>query len=166
MQQGALMEYGITVHAGYLRARLSRRESAAEMQQFMHRIARESKARRCACVLIDIHASRPIFHVDPRAFFEELTRLASHAALRVALLGDTAELRLSNEYLALLARQLGLNLQSFRDEATALRFLTDRRGAADRRHALERRLRRMAADASQRRRHERRVHAMNAQPAF
>ena len=160
------MDYEITVQPGYLRARLSGRETVEDMRTFMRAVLRECNARGCPSLLIDIHASRPIFHVEPRAFFEEFRKLANGTACKIALLGDTPELRLSNEYLALLARQQGLNIQSFRFEVTALHSLTDRRELRrERRHGSERRDRAAERYAEQQRR-QRERRAFRAQPAF
>src|SRR5262245_53845735 len=129
----ARMKYEITTHPGYLRATLFRRETVEETRQFMHAVARECRAHGCLPVLVDIRGSRPIFHVDGRRFFAEMRRLALNSDCRIALLGDTPELRLSNEYLALLARQQGLSVESYAFEVMALRSLTERREPDERR---------------------------------
>src|SRR5262249_33889601 len=129
------MNFEITPRSGYLRATLSGRDTVDEMRSFMRALARECRAHDCSAVLIDVRASRPVFHVEPRGVFEDFKKLSC----RIALLGDTPELRLSNEYLALLARQQGLNVESYRFEVTAIRSLTDRREAQERRHSPERR---------------------------
>ncbi len=68
--------------------------------------------------------------------FEELSATVPG---QIALVGDTRDLRLSHEYIEVIARQRGLNVRSFRDEAAALAWLNDRRLQPDRRQQPERR---------------------------
>jgi len=54
----------------------------------------------------------------------EWLRAQGFPDLKVALLADSAELRSSHEYVEMLARQQGASLRSFRDEASAVSWLT------------------------------------------
>ena len=161
-----VMEYEISAQPGFLRAKLSGRETVEEMRAFLRTVFRECNARQTPAVLLDIRGSRPIFQIEPRRFFEDLRRLAGNGACRIALLGDNPELRLSNEYLALLARQQGLDMQSFRFEVAALKYLTDRRKPKNRRHPSDRRQRTESRASEQRRRRERRIPRESLSPAF
>jgi hypothetical protein len=69
-------------------------------------------------------------------YFRQIARTPRH---RIALTAEGADLQASHEYLELLARQRGVNVRSFRDEAEALRWLRDRRLQPDRRQREERR---------------------------
>jgi hypothetical protein len=150
--------YEITAERGCLRATLFGRETVEETREFFRIVAAEIAGhRRAAALLLDVRLSRPIFHLEPGGFFDEFRKLAGEPSCKIALLGDTPELRLSHEYLALLARQRGMNVWSFRSDAAAFKWLADRRHGHERRKPPERRDR--AADraaAVQRRRGERR----------
>ena len=154
------MDYWITTEPEYLRARLVGRETVEETQEFVRAVALENSTRRRAAILCDIRLSRPIFHVEPREFFDCFRKLAGDSSSRIALLGDTPELRLSNEYLAFLAQQRGLNVVSFPGEAAALKWLTGRQqGQERRRHQPERRQSGAQLIMSERRwQRERRLH--------
>jgi len=134
------MHYRITVEPDYLRAQLLDKETVDEMLEFFDTVARESDAHERTAILLDIRSSRAIFHVGARRLFEYFTALTDGASYRIALLGDSRELQLSHDYLALLARQQRMNVESFRDEAAAIKWLTnghdtgERRAQADRRH--------------------------------
>jgi hypothetical protein len=58
---------------------------------------------------------------------------------RIALVGDTRDLRMSHDYIELLARQRGLNVRSFAVEAAALEWLDDRGELESERRRQERR---------------------------
>ena len=162
------MFYEITAEPGCIRATLFGRETSGETQEFFRIVVSEIHGHRSVpAILLDVRLSRPIFHVEPGAFFEGFRKLAGHPSCKIALLGDTPELRLSHEYLALLARQRGMNVWSFRTESAALKWLTDRRYGMDRRAPSERRDRAADRPASPaRRRRERRFAAVGPQPAF
>jgi hypothetical protein len=151
------MEYEITPGPGYLRAKLYGRETIEETRVFIRSIVRESQEHHPGAILIEVHQSRVIFHSEPNGLLDYFKRLGRGSACRIALLGDTAELRLSHEYLALLARQQGLNVRSFEIELAALHWLSNRRHAEDRRYRMERRNQAAPRDiAAQRRRRHRR----------
>lgn len=158
------MYYEITPETGYLRARLFGRETVEETREFIRAVVQAKHEHQRAAILIDVHASRPIFHSEPSGFLDYFKRLAG-SSWRIALLGDTAELRLAHEYLALLARQQGMTVWSFRDEAAALKWLTDRRHTEKRRERTDRRerMQRERPVTAQRRQRERRLNAQGAQ---
>jgi len=138
------MHYRISVEPNYLRAQLLDKETVEEMLEFFDAVARASEVHDRPAILIDIRSSRPIFHIAARRLFEYFAQLTDGASYRIALLADTPELHLSHDYLALLARQQRWNVESFRDEVAAIRWLTaghggqhnpgERRAQADRRH--------------------------------
>jgi hypothetical protein len=103
-----------------LRAELSRRETAEEMQEFIRALNAEIQKRGCSLTLIRVVHSRAIFSADQYA---GLTRLAADPGIRIALVADTEELRASHHYVELLTRQQGANVRGFNDEASAVEWL-------------------------------------------
>jgi len=103
-----------------LRAELSRRETAEEMQEFIRALNAEIQKRGCSLTLIRVVHSRPIFRADQYA---GLTRLAADPGIRIALVADSEELRASHHYVELLTRQQGANVRGFNDEASAAEWL-------------------------------------------
>src|SRR5882762_5080804 len=103
-----------------LRAELSRRETAEEMQEFIRALNAEIQQRGCNLILIRVVHSRPIFSADQYA---GLTRLAADPGIRIALVADSEELRASHHYVELLTRQQGANVRGFNDEASAVDWL-------------------------------------------
>ena len=162
------MYYEIIPETGYLRARLFGRETVEETREFIRTVVQANHEHQRAAILIDVHASRPIFHSEPNGIFDYFKRLAGGSSWRIGLLADNAELRLSHEYLALLARQQGMTVWSFRDEAAALRWLSNRRHREERRERTDRRerMQRERAVMAQRRHRERRLIAHGGQFAF
>lgn len=162
------MYYEIIPETGYLRARLFGRESVEETREFIRVVVQANHEHQRAAILIDIRASRPIFHSEPNGIFDYFKRLAGGSSWRIALLGDNAELRLSHEYLALLARQRGMTVWSFQKEAAALRWMSNRRHRDERRQRTDRRerMQREQAVMAQRRQRERRLIARGSQFAF
>jgi hypothetical protein len=122
----------ITVEAGYLRADLFNRETAEETRDALAAIAVEARKHKCSQILISVHASRPIFKVEQYGlpdYFKELGR--------IALTGDSAELRISQQYIESLARPNGINVRCFPNEQAALYWFKDRRWLSDRRQRQE-----------------------------
>ena len=150
------MEYEITPGPGYLRAKLSGRETIEETREFIRSIVRENQKYHRAAILIEVRQSRSIFHSEPNGVLDYFKRLGRGSSCRIALIGDTAELRLSHEYLAFLARQQGLNVRSFEIEPAALQWLANRRQGEERRYRLERRKWAARQDGAAQRRHRRR----------
>jgi len=121
-----------TVEAGYLKVDLFNRQTAEETRDALAVIAAEARKHACSQILISVHASRPIFKVEQYGlpdYFKELGR--------IALTGDSAELRISQQYIESLARQNGINVRSFPNEQAALHWFKDRRWSPDRRQRQE-----------------------------
>ena len=131
------MAYRITVEADFVRAELAHRETVEETRDFLQALLRYSES--YSCLLIQVRSSKPVFHVERHGLVEYFGQIARTPAHRIALLAEGADLQASHEYLELLARQRGVNVRSFRDEAEALHWLRDRRQRADRRQREERR---------------------------
>ncbi len=91
------MLYKITVEPEYLKAELFNRETMEETREFLHTVERSGFL----------------------AYFRKLSADPSH---KIALLGDSEELGISHQYIELIGRQHGINVQSFRDEGSAVKW--------------------------------------------
>ena len=121
-----------TVEPGYLKVDLFNRQTAEEMRDALVAIAAEARKHKSSQILISVHASRPIFKVEQYGLPNSFRELG-----RIALTGDSDELRLSLQYVESLARRNGIDVRSFRNEQAALRWFKDRRWARDRRERQE-----------------------------
>jgi len=131
--------YKITTEPGYLRAELFERETVEETRAFLDAVVRNNAIHRRSRVLILVRASKLIFQVVAHGLMECFEQLSATVPGQIALVGDTRDLRLSHEYIEVIARQRGLNVRSFHDEPAALAWLNDRRQEPDRREKPERR---------------------------
>ncbi len=127
----------ITVESGYLKADLFDRQTAEETREALAAIAVEARKHRCPQILISVHTSRPIFRVEQYGLPDYFRELGTVSKCRVALTGDSDELRLSQQYIELLARRNGVNVRSFPNEEAALSWFKDRRWSPDRRERQE-----------------------------
>jgi Arc/MetJ family transcription regulator len=91
---------------GYLRAEIARRVTLAEARHAVHAIIRETVA------WLRMHAIADVLH-HARAV----------RGLRVALVADSWELYTSHQEVMVLARHRGIQIESFRDEAAAVKWL-------------------------------------------
>ena len=139
-----------------LRAELLDRESIEETRTFLEAVLRENRRYRRPCLLIHVSSSRPVFHGEQHGLIDCFRDLAQSCVTQIALLGDTEELRLSHEYLELIAQQHGLDVRSFTDEETAIGWFRYQRTQPERRDADERRRHRQWMRYLERRRGERR----------
>jgi len=131
--------YKITTEPDYLRAELFERETVEETRAFLDAVVRSNAKHRRSRVLILVRASKPIFQIVAHGLMECFEELSATTPGQIALVGDTRDLHLSHQYIEVIARQRGLNVRSFRDEAAALAWLNDRRQPQDRRQQAERR---------------------------
>jgi hypothetical protein len=113
----------ISVTQDYLKAEAYERETAAETREFLRKVAAESLARGCSKVMISVRASRAIFKVEDYGITAYLNELRSMPNYRIALVADSEELHAAHEYVHVLARQHGIALNCFRDEASAVKWL-------------------------------------------
>jgi hypothetical protein len=107
---------------GYLRAEIGGRTSADQGREAGAAIFAAQAESGLRKILVVVHGSDPIFRVEQYSLSEMLKR-AADIGLRVALVSDTKELLASHQYVEMLARQRGVELRSFRDEAVALKWL-------------------------------------------
>jgi len=131
--------YKISAEPSYLRAELFERETVEETRAFLNAVVRNNANHRRSRVLILVRTSKSVFQVVAHGLLECFEQLSATTPGQIALVGDTRDLRLSHEYIEVVARQHGLNVRSFGDEAAALAWLNDRRDSHDRRRRPERR---------------------------
>ena len=131
------MQYKIAMESGFLRADLLERETAEETRRFLRAVVFESVKHGCPRVLVHVRSSKTLFTVERYGVLETFKRLASDPAHRIALVGDTVEMGMSHDYVALLARQQGITLRNFQNESQAIEWVRDRRQPEERRHQSE-----------------------------
>jgi len=146
------MGYKITLDRDVLRAELFSRETVKETKTFFQAIVRASRENRPRYILISVRSSKPIFQLERHGLLEYFRELAVTPSRRIALLGDSSDLRLSHEYVELIARQHGLAVRSFLDETAAYQWFRDARQGQERRRQQERRAQQVLRTAQERRR--------------
>lgn len=102
------------------------RQTAEETREFLSAVADECIRRRCYRVLISVRSSKPIFTVE-RYGLSSFIELALKHSGQFALLADSRESRIAQEYVVMRARLRGVNVRTFRDEATAAQWLNGAR---------------------------------------
>jgi hypothetical protein len=115
------MAYSITVEEDFVRAELVGRETVEETKEFLRAVARLSPTH--LSFLIRIAASKSMFKLEQPGLIESFREVACSPLHKIALLADTLDLRVSHEYLELIARQHALNVRSFRSAEEALKWL-------------------------------------------
>jgi hypothetical protein len=119
------VHYTIEILPGYLKAEMLERDTAAETAEFVEAIVQALRSSKGVFkALISTRKSRPVFKVEEWKLSEALDRVMSIPGLRVAFVSDTRELSMSQDYIALLGRQRGLEFQAFgADERAAIAWL-------------------------------------------
>ena len=118
------MRYTIEKQDGHLKAELVERDTAEETAEFVEAIVEALRAGAVDKLLISIRNSRPVFRVEQWRLTAALDQVMSIPGLKVAFIADTRELQMSQQYIALLGRQRGLQFESFDSEKAALAWLT------------------------------------------
>jgi hypothetical protein len=118
------VRYTIEQKSGYLKAEMVERDTAAETAEFVQAIVAALRTHQVSRVLISIRSSRPVFKVEQWNLSQALDLLRSIPEVRVAFISDTRELKMSQDYIALLARQRGLAFETFDTAEAALAWLT------------------------------------------
>jgi hypothetical protein len=140
------MPYRIVVEPDFLRAELFGRDTEDQTKSFLGAVLHACIVSGRSRVLIHVSSSRPVFQMESHGLLEYFRKLAESPSSWVALVGDTADLRLSHDYIEFVARQHGLHLRSFRDEAAALEWFGESGQRTDQRHQPDRRQRQGEAD--------------------
>jgi hypothetical protein len=117
------VEYKIETLPGYIRAEMVERDTAEETAEFVRALLATLRTQAAARVLISTRRSRPVFKVEQWKLSEVLDQLMSMAGVKVAFISDTREIAMSQEYIALLGRQRGLQFEAFASEQAALAWL-------------------------------------------
>ena len=120
------MLYKITIEPDHLRAELFNRETMEETRVFLQIVASSALKHARSGILISVRSSNPVFTVERSGFLVYFKKLAEDPEHRIALLGDSEELGISHQYVELIGRQHGLNVQSFRDEGAALKWVRNK----------------------------------------
>jgi len=112
----------ISVEQDYLRAELFSRKTADETRKFLEAVLASAVEHRLPLVLIRVRNSVPIFTVE-RYGFSRYLDLAFKSNYKIALVGDSLELRIAHQYIATMARMRGVKLRAFQDESSAINWL-------------------------------------------
>ncbi len=139
-EAGPRARYKINLDAGYLRAQLHNRGTVEEMQMFLDTVARTGKVLACGRFLISVDASIPMSMLEQSAFLAQLNELGVRPAHKVAVLGHAQHPGTADDCVEAFARQPGMNVRGFADEAAALQWVRNRREEQDRRHGQTPRL--------------------------
>ena len=123
------MRFRITHTEHYLRGDLYDRETAEETSEFLQALAAKAVERGYDRVLISIHSSRAIFRVQQFGLPDLFNLIATRPAHRIALVADSLEVRLAQQYVVALARIKGLAVRSFGSEEEAIGWLTASAGS-------------------------------------
>jgi hypothetical protein len=116
------MWYRISAEQGYLRAELFGRKTVEETRRFLDAVVAEGLKHQRARLLIYARNSKPIFTLE-RYGFSRYLEIAFRSAYKIALMGDSLELRIAHQYIATQARLRGVNLLTFLDETAAIEWL-------------------------------------------
>ena len=117
------MRFTIEQVGSYIRGDLYERETAEETRQFLEALAAEALKRRVARILISVHSSRALFRAQESFVVPMFHLLAPLGGHRLALVADTRDVRLAQEYAAVSAVQKGLTVKCFAREDEAIAWL-------------------------------------------
>ena len=112
----------ISAEPDYLRAELFNRQTVEETRTFLDAVLAAAIEHRIPFVLIRVRNSVPIFTIERYGLSDYLDR-AFKSKYRIALVGDTAELRIAHQYIATIARMRGVKLRAFGDETDGIAWL-------------------------------------------
>src|SRR5258706_5854636 len=127
------MRCEITVEPVFLKAEVFDRDTPEETREAFAAIAAAAREHACSQILIAVRASRPITQIEQSRFLEAFREFSGTPRHRIALTGDSDELRLSQQYVESGARRDGINALSLPNEQAALDWFRDRRWTPDRR---------------------------------
>jgi len=127
----------IAVGPDYLRADLFNRKTVEETRDALAAITTEARKHGRSQILISVHSSIPIFRIEQSGLLDYFGEFGDMSKHRIALTGDSDELRLSLQYIESLARRRRINVRSFPDQQAALDWFKDRRWTPDRRERQE-----------------------------
>lgn len=117
------MRTKVVVENDHLRAEVHGRETAEQTTQFLREAAGAALKHERRRLLIVVRESRALFKVEDYSLSEYFKAMTERPGYRIALVGDSSESYAAHGYIELLARQRGLAVRAFRDEAAALAWL-------------------------------------------
>jgi len=115
----------VVIEKDYVRAEIVGRETAEETAVFLQEVLAALREHKLSRLLMVVRESRAIFKVEDYGLSEYFKAMTGQARARVALVGDSSESFAAHGYIELLARQRGLSVRAFRDEAGALEWLRE-----------------------------------------
>jgi hypothetical protein len=118
------VRYTIEQKDGYLKAEMLERETAAETAEFVDAVVAALRKAPLPRVLISTRQSRPVFKVEDWKLSEALGKVLGIPGVRVGFISDSREIAMSQEYIALIGRQRGLEFETFSSEQGAVIWLT------------------------------------------
>ena len=113
----------ISAEPGYLRSELYNRQTVEETRKFLDTVLAAAVEHGLGHVLICVRNSVPIFTIE-RYGFSSYLDLAFKSHYKIALVGDTLELRIAHQYIATIARMRGVKLRAFPEESAAIAWVT------------------------------------------
>jgi hypothetical protein len=116
------MWYRISAEPGYLRSEVFNRKTVEETKTFLEAVLPAAIEHRLPLILICVRNSIPIFTVE-RYGFSVYLDLAFKSRYKIALVGDSLELRIAHQYIATMARIRGVRLRAFPEETAAIAWL-------------------------------------------
>ena len=114
--------FRVSAEQGYLRSELFNRRTTDETRKFLEAVRIEALKHRLPQVLICVRNSAPIFTVE-RYGFSHYLDLVFESNYKIALVGDSLELRIAHQYIATMARMRGVKLRAFAEETAAIYWL-------------------------------------------
>ena len=118
------MKYRIQARETYLFAELTGRETSYDMKEFLLAVKSACQQYACPRILLSIRDSRPMFKAEDyglRGYVNEIVT----PSCRIALMGDSSELRHAHDYIELVARQQSVNVKAFDALPEAVRWLEE-----------------------------------------
>jgi hypothetical protein len=120
------MKYSIEPREGYLHATVYNRDTPEQLREFLFALHSACREYALPKVLLVVRRSRAMFKPEDYGLSREDGGYANALvtpACQIAVVGDTDEVNIANEYIELVARQRGMNVRAFRDEQAARRWL-------------------------------------------
>ena len=99
------------------------RETAEETRDFVAAILEGLRTHGVSRVLISIRDSRALFKIEDWKLSEAIDEAVRIGRIRVAFIADAEDVRMSQQYIALVGRQRGLDFEAFGSEQTAVAWL-------------------------------------------
>ena len=117
------MRYTIEVGPQYIKAEMVERDTAEETKEFVDAVLGALRQHRLLRLLISTRSSRPVYKVESWNLSGALDQVMGMKGLKVALVADSKELAMSQQYIELLAQQRGLAFKTFKSERLAADWL-------------------------------------------